>query len=1105
MQSTRFKHRGISFLVFLCLVLLLGINVRAEYRMVDMTAADLLEEADILLKDKDYDGAIPYLEMYLQKFGDSTVRRVMAMAQDVRFKYGKVKVFQAENSVDPAQAKVLYADAAKIFKEYAGIRPAPKWHEAMKLMSTSLFEAEQYETCVDACREALVGPTNEIYDVIDNPAETDENKEVKPKVDEFGEIVVGSDSAAEEITDPSGYPRSDIVILNMTLAKALDSLADLAKEKRDEAEKAVENAGEGADKTADQAQMQEQQKKMEALREESISPYLYVSNNETDPVRRGYAIMKVIEAMLDLQKFDKLLELLPSLYNTDARYDIRVNLALMKAASSLFEAKMYDEALPLYRMILPREKLIEYQTLRVKKLQLDAGIITADQLTEEERVKIGVEETLMGKKHDVITEEFWHERGEDPNVKKPPELIELENLIDTLVNLPPYEKEVVFRNAKLYDAVDRPWEAFRLFDGLYRDKAESSDDEEIANRAFYESTRILLDVLGGGEEAEARSYAYLDTHKKGITPRQIAYLLTEYYQKKDQMPAVKKLLPYLKGFEPSDRPVVLKYEAELFYMQAVADLVMMNYEKAEDGFKYVLKTYPGSHQEDNCSYWHAMCLMFTQKYEEAKPEFEAYLRNFPKGAWIPSVNFQLGTCEFGLEDYKRAMELFTTVIDNYPDSAPYPDACSMRGDIYGAGVLDDSAEGGGADLDLAVADYKEAIRAANAAAAENRQRSERQCKYATFQLATAYELEKKYPEILTVVNNYMDFYGDDADLSKGIYWIGKTLINQGRVDEAVDSYVNAILKYGHDLKQDGVDSMISELVGGVYRKLNASQREKMHARIQEAVKDADNITLQLRLRAMLALLDKDEVSFGESLIKELDDLSVAAAPVLSAICKASFESGDYSRSKEILDVFRKQFDDSEFIRSAYKLRAYDLFESGNLDEALKIIEEAQGRFGTDYDMAWAQLMKARIRIKKGDFEDAKKDLMYIFNIPEWRGDAYAEATYRLGEAEEVVNKDLRNAFGWYQRTYFQYKGLAKGYWAAEGYLASARCLEGLGRTNDVRNTYRAMLFDKYVNTLPQAAVARKYLGAQEVLDIINFIQNGGKTNVTVKLDEEKGE
>ena len=82
------------------------------------------------------------------------------------------------------------------------------------------------------------------------------------------------------------------------------------------------------------------------------------------------------------------------------------------------------------------------------------------------------------------------------------------------------------------------------------------------------------------------------------------------------------------------------------------------------------------------------------------------------------------------------------------------------------------------------------------------------------------------------------------------------------------------------------------------------------------------------------------------------------------------------------------------------------------------------------------------------------------------------------------------------------KGYAKGYWAAEAYLASARCLERLGLENDRRNTFRAMLFDPYVNELDQASKAREVLGIDEVAEIEAYIETGGTTNINVVVEAE---
>jgi tetratricopeptide (TPR) repeat protein len=329
----------------------------------------------------------------------------------------------------------------------------------------------------------------------------------------------------------------------------------------------------------------------------------------------------------------------------------------------------------------------------------------------------------------------------------------------------------------------------------------------------------------------------------------------------------------------------------------------------------------------------------------------------------------------------------------------------------------------------------------------------------------------------------------------------KTRIQQKLYDDAVETYVDAIVEYGGDLRQDGVDLMISELVkiSSIY--LTDGQREELIADLMAAEAVAANETLQLRLRVTLAKLQGTELELGEQLLVELETLDNASPPVLATICDASFEMQDYSRSEELLRIFNNKFEDSDFMRAAYKLRGFGQFADEDYAGALATINDAQALYGTDFDVAWAQLLKARVYLAEGDIAEAREANMSILTVPAWRGVPVAQATYQLGQVEEAAG-NLNKAFAFYQRTYFQYKGHAGGYWAAEGYLASAEILKKMERENDVRNTYRAFLFDPYVNTLPQAEVARDYLGAAEVSEIGAYLDTGGTTNISIVVEAE---
>lgn len=997
-----------------------------------LRAEEVLMEADVLLKSKRPSDAIPYLQAYLDRVVGVEDTRVLSMAQDVRLKLAAIRI-QEKNF--PAAISLLDA--------YLSKGPRASWHDAMKFLSASLLESKEFEKCVQITTNALAGPPQIVLAEMAPPAvpqaEADVKESPKYEFDRYGEVIskVGDKLVAEK--DPSGYSRDDLLLLNMTLGEAYRELGKSSA---------------------------------------SITPFNYVAANIDNEISKGYALMQVVNALIEQRDFAKLKEHISQLYRTNARYDIRVNLALMNAASALFDAKEYDSALPLYRMILPRGELITYQGNKIRELKIKAGLIAPEKGPSTYKAKM--EETLFGKKYSVVVEEFWSEDERKNSANKPKELVEIEELVRTLEGLPPYENEVLYRNAQLYDEVSRPWEAARFFDRVFQNDPTS----EIGLRSFYDVIRLLLDPLNEVKEAEQRGYAYLNNEKSGLTPRQIAYQLSIYYQQHEQAMAVKKLQPYIQSFVRSTDPLIRKYECELYFMQAVADLMLMNYELADAGFGKVLIDFPGSHQEGSATYWQAAAMMYQQKYEEALAQFDGYTKKFAQGEWVPSAVFQGGTCLFGLERFDDALERFSKVIKQYPDAQVYADACSLRGDIYGSRGM----------LDEALSDYDKAIAGA---------RTPGQAKYAVFQKAAVFQAEKRYPEVITLVNNYLTRYGDKADISEGIFWIGKTRMNQGLINEAIKSYYDAIIKYGSDLGQEGVDSIIAELVRTVKLKLKEDGRAQLKAQLRSEINKTDSLTLKLRIRAALAQMDNAEIALGRQLIAELPDLDSAAPPVLSAICQASFEMKDYSRAEELLRVFLTKFSESEFIRPAFKLRGTDLYQSGKLDEALKLVAEAQARYGTDYDAVWAQMMKGDIFMKQARYGDAREAFLGVVNVKEWRGEAYAEATYKLGCAEEA-NGDPRKAFGWYQRTYFQYKGYAKGYWAAEAYLASARCLSKLGLTNDARNTYRAMLFDKYVKDLPQAAEAVRVLGAEEVLEIKNLIASGATTNLTVTLGVEEG-
>ena len=1010
--------------------------------MAEMSASGLLNEATGLLSSEQYGVAVPYLIEYLERMEGFEEDRVLDLTQKVRLKLGKLMAWLE----DPAAAVSYLQDYTENLPRY---RPGEAW----KLIAINLYAMEQYEPAIAAATTALSRPSPQGLPGGKRSAPVD--FETLSEKERGGFTVrqlrrIEEDAASEEEDLSQGfsaeepekeleYSTADLVVLNMTLAESY-------------------------------AKLQQWQT--------SVEPYRYVVEHAVEEDRRGFAVMQLVNALVALEQFDKASDLILELVDTDARYDIRVNMAMMNAASALLDAEQLDRSLLLYRLVLPRSELVGFQNERINQVRRDAGLpeVIISIVTND----MGRIETLFGKKYFDVSEDSGEGSSGLPPPPKPDELLELEQAVGVLAALPPYENEVLYRTGLLFAKAGRPWESATALEWLVRREPET----ETGHRALAEWLMVLIDPLQKYEEVETKGWQFLGSHIEGLGPRMVAHALTISYQKQERWKEIRRLRPVIERFVFSDNEAVRQYECELFYMQAIADMVLLDYQDALTGFEKVLADFPSLHQQESATYWHAMAQLFLKNHQAALDEFDAYLKKWKAGSWLASAEFHSGICLFGMDQLESARERFTTVIDTWPDSEIYPDACSLRGDLLAADGL----------LEEAQLDYEEAIATA---------RTIKQATYAVFQLVLMFETEDRADEILETVDAYLTQYGEEADIAKAAYWTGKTKLAQGLTAEAIKAYRETIIQYGGDVLQDGVDLILSELLG-LYRRLTDEERIALQSSFQEALENAENGTLQLRLRVLLAEMDGTADALGRQLLADLDDLTQAPPPVLAALCDASFASEDYSRSGEILNIFQTRYEDSDFMRSALKLRGFGLFEEGETEAAWNIAEEAQALYGTDVDVVWAQLLKGRVRLQQGDFPAAHELFRTILVMGQWRGDAYAEATYYLGRVEEASG-NFRDAFSFYQRAYFQYKGLAGGFWAAEGYLASARCLKELGLETERVDTYRAMLFDKYINTLPQAEQARAALGPEMTLEIHSMIAQGLHTNVTIRISAEGAE
>jgi TolA-binding protein len=240
--------------------------------------------------------------------------------------------------------------------------------------------------------------------------------------------------------------------------------------------------------------------------------------------------------------------------------------------------------------------------------------------------------------------------------------------------------------------------------------------------------------------------------------------------------------------------------------------------------------------------------------------------------------------------------------------------------------------------------------------------------------------------------------------------------------------------------------------------------------------------LKLRLQVAQALLQGEEAAaaLGARLLTDEQKLSVTTPSSLALMCDAAVDAGDVVQMQRLYDYFIANYEESDQLWHAYRAKTFMLLAKEDYWGVLAAIDEAQGMFGAEAFMGWAQITKADTLMQMKKFEEAEEAFNMVMGVPEWRGPIFAEAMYGMGLCR-LAREDYATAHSFFQRTYLLFKSYSDGEWAAKGYLAAADCLLKLDREEEAIRTLNAMLEDDYTNTRPEAeqvrAQLKKYGGA----------------------------
>lgn len=93
-----------------------------------------------------------------------------------------------------------------------------------------------------------------------------------------------------------------------------------------------------------------------------------------------------------------------------------------------------------------------------------------------------------------------------------------------------------------------------------------------------------------------------------------------------------------------------------------------DYDTAIEGFKYMVRRYPGSGLAPNAQYWMGEAFYSQKRYARAGEEFRKIIVRYPDSQKTPDALLKMGMCKLALDKKDEGQEILKKVIDEYPGS-----------------------------------------------------------------------------------------------------------------------------------------------------------------------------------------------------------------------------------------------------------------------------------------------------------------------------------------------------------------------------------------------------------------------------------------------------